>query len=118
VEVVIAMLLLGVIAVSLLPALWQGIVLSSQQASTASATRLLNARIEEARAGQSCAAILAIDDARVPAPTDGNGNELAVSFAGAAPACMTAPTTVAFTVQVADSDGTILARAPTIVYIP
>lgn len=118
VEVVVAMLLLGVIAVALLPALWQGILLSSQQSSTATATRLLNARIEEARAGESCAGIAAIDDVRTPTPTDGAGADLVVTFVGgAAPAC-NAPSTVSFTVQVADASGTVLASAAAIVYVP
>lgn len=117
VEVIIAMLLLGVIAVALLPALWQGILLSGEQSSTASATRLLNARIEEARAQKSCSAILFLDDTRIPAPTDGNGNELTVSFAGGPPACSES-TTVSFTLQVADSTGTTLASVPTIIFVP
>lgn len=117
VEVVIAMLLLGVIAVALVPALWQGILLSSEESTTASATRLLNARIEEARAGQSCAAILALDDTRIPAPTDGKGNQLTVSFVGGAPAC-TAPAAVSFTLQVADSTAAVRASAAAIVYVP
>jgi type II secretory pathway pseudopilin PulG len=115
--VVIAVFLLGIIAAALLPALWQGIIFSSQQSTTASATRLLNARIEEARAGQSCTSVLALDDARVPAPTDGSGNELTVSFLGGAPAC-SSPATVSFTLQVADSAGTVRASAAAIVYVP
>lgn len=117
VEVVVAILLLAIIAVGLLPALWQGIIVSSQQSSIASATRLLNARIEEARTGKSCAAVLAADDARIPAPTDGRGNELTVSFVGGPPAC-TPSTTVSFTIQVGDQLGVVLASAPAIVFVP
>jgi prepilin-type N-terminal cleavage/methylation domain-containing protein len=54
VEVVVAMFLLGIIALAFLPPLWQGIRFSSEQAITATATRQLNALVERARAGHSC----------------------------------------------------------------
>lgn len=57
VEVVIAMFLLGIIAVALLPALWNGIVQSTRQSATATATRELNALIEQARDAQDCDAL-------------------------------------------------------------
>ncbi|MFB7890765.1 prepilin-type N-terminal cleavage/methylation domain-containing protein [Microbacterium sp. NPDC056044] len=49
VEVVIAMFLLGIIAVAILPVMWNGIAFSSQQANTATATRYLNSVIDQAR---------------------------------------------------------------------
>jgi len=49
VEMIIAMFLLGIIAVAILPALWSGIVNASKQSATASATRQLNALVETAR---------------------------------------------------------------------
>lgn len=60
VEVVIAMMLLAIIAVALLPALWNGIVQSSRQSATATATRELNALIEQAREAHTCAALNSI----------------------------------------------------------
>ncbi|GAT71641.1 type IV pilus modification PilV family protein [Microbacterium hydrocarbonoxydans] len=60
VEVVIAMFLLAIIAVALLPALWNGIAQSSRQSATATATRELNSLIEEARDAHTCAALDAI----------------------------------------------------------
>ena len=60
VEVVIAMMLLAIIAVALLPALWNGIVQSSRQSATATATRELNALVEQAREAHTCAALDAI----------------------------------------------------------
>lgn len=60
IEVIIATLLLGIIAIALIPVLWNGIVQSSRQSSTATATRELNALIEEARDAGTCAAL---DDA-------------------------------------------------------
>lgn len=57
IEVVIATLLLGIIAIALIPVLWNGIVQSSRQSTTATATRELNALIEEARDAGTCAAL-------------------------------------------------------------
>jgi type II secretory pathway pseudopilin PulG len=57
VEVIVAMLLLGVIAMAILPSLWQGVQLSSVQSSSATATRFLNSLIEEARDLESCTTI-------------------------------------------------------------
>lgn len=57
VEVVIAMLLLAVIALAIMPALWNGILQSTRQSATATATRELNALIEEARDAHSCEAL-------------------------------------------------------------
>ncbi len=64
VEVVIAMFLLAIIAVALLPALWNGIAQSSRQSATATATRELNSLIEEARDAHTCAALNAITTAQ------------------------------------------------------
>lgn len=54
VEVVIAMFLLGIIAIAILPGLWQGIRYSSEQSAVATATRHLNSLIEEARDDPAC----------------------------------------------------------------
>lgn len=57
VEVIIAMFLLGLVAIAILPALWQGIRYSVEQSEVATATRQLNALIEVARDAQTCAAL-------------------------------------------------------------
>jgi Tfp pilus assembly protein PilE len=49
VEVIIAFFLLAIISVALLPALWNGVIQSSTQATTASATRFLYAVVEQGR---------------------------------------------------------------------
>ncbi|MBW9120590.1 type II secretion system protein [Microbacterium trichothecenolyticum] len=64
VEVVIAMVILGFIAIALLPVLISGIQYSSHQADVASATRELNGLIERARATPTCGTL-----ASVAAPT-------------------------------------------------
>lgn len=54
IEVIVAMFILGLLAIALLPSLWQGIQFSSEQSSVATATRHLNGLVEEARANPSC----------------------------------------------------------------
>ena len=77
VEVIIAMLLIGLIAVALLPALWQGITLSSQQSATATATRHLYALVEDARAVPTCATLSTITAAAsIP---DGKGTSISIA---------------------------------------
>jgi len=56
IEVIVAMFILGIIAVALLPALWQGLRFSVEQSDVATATRHLNSLVEQARKSQDCAA--------------------------------------------------------------
>jgi prepilin-type N-terminal cleavage/methylation domain-containing protein len=60
VEVVIAMLILGLIAVALIPPLWQGVQLSSKQSIVATATRQINALVEQMREDPSCSNLSAV----------------------------------------------------------
>ncbi|WZO52320.1 hypothetical protein MRBLWH7_001161 [Microbacterium sp. LWH7-1.2] len=110
---IIAMFLLGVVAIAILPALWQGIVLSSQQASTATATRYMNSLIDDARATPTCLYLSAI--ASRPAVVDGRGVQLSTStstVAGCAPGG-----TATLTINV-DGEGRTLATTTALIYIP
>lgn len=120
VEVVIAMFLIGLIAVALLPALWQGISLSSQQSATATATRHLYALIEEARAAQSCAGLSAITAPdSIP---DGKGAMVVIAGTYDTDTCPVGVTpigeAIAVTLTATDSSGAQLARVDAQVYIP
>ena len=73
VEVIIAFFLLAIISVALLPALWNGVIQSSTQATTASATRFLYAVVEQGResaatAGGASAWCTSIGSAAAKAP--------------------------------------------------
>lgn len=57
VEIVIAMFLFGIIALALLPMLVTGVQYSTEQSSVATATRQLNALIDDARQQPSCASL-------------------------------------------------------------
>ncbi|NLP85909.1 hypothetical protein HF576_18925 [Microbacterium sp. CFH 90308] len=113
VEVIVSMLLLGVIAIAILPALWQGVVLSSQQSSTATATRHLNSLVEEVRETPDCASIAAAIATRTV--TDGKGETL--TSTGTQTTCA-AKTTVTVQLQVQDASTDVLASTTAIVYIP
>lgn len=115
VEVVVAMFLIGLIAVALLPALWQGIILSSQQSATATATRHLYALIEEARAVPTCPTLATI--AAPDSIPDGKGASIAVAGMYDPGTC-TQGTAVAVTLTATDASGARLARVDAQVYIP
>ncbi|WP_082496880.1 type IV pilus modification PilV family protein [Microbacterium sp. Leaf288] len=73
VEVVIAMFIFGLIAIALLPPLINGLRFSSEQALTATATRQLNALIEQARERPKCADINLLAPATFERFTVGDG---------------------------------------------
>ncbi|WP_442575418.1 type II secretion system protein [Microbacterium sp. F51-2R] len=116
VEVLIAMFLLAVIAVAILPALWQGIAQSATQSSTASATRYLNALIEEARDAHSCTALsgIATPPASVTPAEDGRGVALAVS--GTVTNCTSGGTARLF-LEIRGDDK-VLASTTALIFIP
>lgn len=116
VEVIIAMFLLAVIAIAILPALWQGIQQSATQSSTATATRYLNALVEEAREAHSCTALTSI---ATPPPSatpekDGRGGDLTVS--GTVTNCSSGG--VARLSLSISGDGRVLASTTALIYIP
>lgn len=113
IEVIIAMFLLGIVAVAILPALWQGIRLSSEQASVATATRYMNSIVDDARATPTCAFLAAIP-AR-PAFVDGRGVSLSTSSSSVTGCAIGA--TAQLTVNVM-AEGRMLATSTALIYIP
>jgi prepilin-type N-terminal cleavage/methylation domain-containing protein len=113
VEVIVAMLLLAIIAVAILPALWQGIQYSAAQSSTATATRHLNALIEEARDGASCVTLASVAAERTV--EDGKGNVLTSS--GTVGTCAS-KTAVPLSLEVRDGSNTVIASTDALVYVP
>lgn len=77
VEVVIAMLVLGLIAIALLPPLFNGLMYASEQSTIATATRHLNGLVEDARSLYTCGATNSGGAARLPNPAAfaGGGSE-------------------------------------------
>ena len=114
IEIVIGMFLLAVIAVAILPALWQGIQFSSQQSATATATRELNSVIEGIREDPTCAHIVSAVGAQTF--TDGAGRSLTRS--GTHSTCPATSKQVTVVLSAADAGGTVLATVRAIVYVP
>ena len=113
IEVIIAMFLLGIVAVAILPALWQGITLSSQEASTATATRYMNKVVDDARATPTCAFLAAVPS--LPTFTDGRGVSLSTASSSVTGCAKGA--TAKLTVNVV-GEGRTLATATALIYIP
>lgn len=114
IEVLIAVFLLGLVAVALLPALWQGIQLSSQQSAVATATRELNALVEEARATPTCANLSAVAVAKTVA--DGSGHSITTS--GTVGTCPAPSKTVKLALTAVDMSGDKLASTTAVIYVP
>lgn len=105
------MLLLGIIAVAILPALWQGIQLSTVQSSTATATRFLNSLVEEARELEDCTSIPSVIGRTM---TDGKGATM--TSTGSLTGCASkAAATLTLSVS---QGGDVLATTTARIYIP
>lgn len=112
VEVIIAMFLLAIIALAILPALTSGIVVSSQQSTVATATRQLNALVEQARQSPTCTSLGAIPSQQFF--TDGAGRSYEVD--AVVGSCSSGSTTrVIFT---ATQTGTPLGAVNSFIYVP
>lgn len=114
IEVLIAMFLLAIVAVAILPALFQGIQYSSQQSAVATATRELNALVEEARDTPSCATLTAV--AVSQSVTDGAGRTITTS--GTVGACPAVSKTVKLALSAVDGSGKTLATTTAVIYVP
>ncbi|MDT0184079.1 hypothetical protein Q9S36_28195 [Microbacterium sp. ARD31] len=116
IEIVIGLMLLGIISVAIIPALWQGYLLSAEQSATATATRELNSRIEQVRMNPTCAAVTTAV-ATGSQTLRGIGGDL-MTVTGSASSCPASDMKVTLDLIAADADGATLARASAIVYVP
>lgn len=114
VEIVIGMFLLAIIAVAILPALWQGIQHSTRQSATATATRELNSLVEEVRENPTCGQIAAATTSH----TFTDGGSRALTSSGTSSTCPASSKKVTVALTVVDSSGTTLANVEAIVYVP
>ncbi|MFB7885673.1 hypothetical protein [Microbacterium sp. NPDC056057] len=119
VEVIIAFFLLAIIAVAILPVLFNGIAYSVEQSSTATATRALNAQIEELRntTNVSCADL---QTAASPGTTTTDGRGTTITIGGSAPACTSTThlQAVALTLVATAQNGKQLATVTAKIYLP
>lgn len=113
VEVIISMFLLAIVAVAILPALFQGIQYSSQQSAVATATRQLNSLVEQARQAPSCGALNSV--AATLTFSDGGGKALTSS--GVVGTCAS-KAVASLRLTAVDGSGTTLATTSALIYIP
>jgi len=121
VEVIVAIFILGLLAVALLPLLIQGMTVAAAQSTTATANRMLSSTIDTARSNPAAQCDeLAVDDLF----TDARGVELravgrAVDATGAPLNCATfsPPGTVRYLATVSDGERELV-RATTLIFIP
>jgi type II secretory pathway pseudopilin PulG len=104
VEIVVALLILGILAVSFLPILVQGLQTAVTNATRASAGQLAQQQIELARAGgEDCSDLAALADAVVSSVTDGRG--VVLDVAKVMETCpVNYPSTVKYTVTVSNHE--------------
>ncbi|MEI3847590.1 MULTISPECIES: type II secretion system protein [unclassified Microbacterium] len=117
VEVIIAMVLFGLVAVAIIPVLWQGVMYSSQQSAVATATRQLYALVESARETPSCASLAAA----AAAHTFSDGANRAFSTSGTAGSCFSCPSATGIAVPLsltATQDSRVLAEVSALVFVP
>ena len=113
VELVIAMFLLALVAVAILPALWQGVRLSSEQSAVATATRELNSLVEQARESPTCAGLASAASSR----TAESGGGHTIHTSGTVGTCV-AGTAVRVELTATSASGSALATMTAIVYVP
>lgn len=118
VEVVIAMMLLAILAISFLPVLIQGLQTAAVNSTRATANQLVNLQLETARSqGGDCSLITDLEFAAVsPVIDKRNVTLLTTRDAGLCPGVY--PGTLSFTVTVTRQDtGAELASATTLIYV-
>jgi type II secretory pathway pseudopilin PulG len=113
VELIIAIFLFAVITVALVPALISGIVYSAQQSTTATATRQLNALVEQARQAPTCASLAGA--AAMQSFKDGSGQPFTTS--GTVGTC-TSGTAVSLALTAKDQKGATIGIVNALVYVP
>ena len=115
VEIVVAMFILGLIAIAMLPALFGGIQYSTQQSTVATATRRVNAIIEQGRQSPTCASLQTLANYD-PSPLDGTGNPYQTQ--GVRGTCPPAGGAVVSLEIWATQGGRELVRVKALIYVP
>lgn len=114
VEVVIAMFVLGIIAIMLLPALLSGIRYSGEQSTVATATRRLNAIVEEARQSPTCLALQQIAETNTSS-TDGAGRPFEIDVVRGT--CSTAANSLVTLTLSATQGSLVLAELEALIFV-
>lgn len=118
VEVIVAMVLLGILATVTLPFFITGIRVTADDSATTTATARVGALLERART-ETCAQLNALAAANQGAVfTDAHGRTLRLTMTMDPAPCTTVPARLAVTVRATDEAGTTtLSSASTIIYV-
>lgn len=112
VELIIAMFLLAIITIALIPALYNGLIYSARQSTTATATRQLNTLVEQARQTHTCNAVMSA--AATQSFTDGAKQ----AFTTSGTYSCTTGSVASLNLTAKDSGSRTLASVTALVYIP
>lgn len=118
IEIVVSMFLIGLLAIAFLPLVIRGLTLTSSNTTLASATQLVNARIDLARAqvaasGQ-CSGLASLAAQPIPAVVDERGVSMQAAMTVSCPTVFPGTATVNVTVT---ADGTVVSRAQTLIFV-
>jgi prepilin-type N-terminal cleavage/methylation domain-containing protein len=118
VEVIVAMVLLGILATVTLPFFITGIRVTADDSATTTATARVGALIEQART-RTCAQLNALAAANQGADfTDAHGRRLKLTMTMDPAQCTAVPVRLAVTVKATNDAGTAtLSSASTIIYV-
>jgi len=116
VEVIIAMFLLAIITIALLPALMDGIRRGAEQSTTATATRQLNALIDQARQTPTCANLTTVSASQ--SFLDGSGHAFTTARTTGSSTTCASGSAATLSLTATDSSGVILATIDALVYVP
>jgi type II secretory pathway pseudopilin PulG len=125
IEVVVAMFLLALLALSFVPVLIQGMRTTASNAVMATATQLVSSTIGDARAsGPLCSGVAAFaNDPNAASATTSAGHGVTLETSRSSVTCPTGasdyPTTVSFSVTVTSTadPSIILAKATTLIFV-
>lgn len=118
IEIVVSMFLIGLLAIAFLPLVIQGLLLTSSNVTLATATQLVNAQIDLARAqvatSESCASLTAFAALPIGAVVDERGTSMQPAITASCPTVY--PGTADVTVTVT-ANGAVVSRAETLIYV-
>jgi type II secretory pathway pseudopilin PulG len=118
IEIVVSMFLIGLLSIALLPLIIQGLTLTSTNARLATATQVVSARIDLARAqvasSGSCAGLTTLAAQAIPAVVDERGNTLQATMTVVCPTLYPGTAEVVITVR---SGTTVVSTAETLIFV-
>lgn len=118
IEIVVSMFLIGLLAIAFLPLVIRGLTLTTSNTTLASATQLVNARIDLARAqvaaSGACSGLTTLAAQPIPAVVDERGVSMQATMTVSCPTVFPGTATVTISVS---ADGRVVSRAQTLVFV-